>query len=1360
MPEPHVPEALIEDPLPEEAEAESSRWPEYIVGIGASAGGLEALEQLFEKMPSQTGLAFVVVQHLSPDFKSLTDVLLARRTPIPIRSVENGMQVERDAIYLLPPRREMIIAEGKLLLTDKDPGPAMTMPIDHFFRSLAQDCGKRSVAVILSGTGSDGSRGIREVHDAGGLVLVQKPETAKFDGMPNSAEKTGVVDFLLSPEEMPQVLVNHVRKAGNGKAVLHPQAEPIGQEDGMDVLFRLLRGYSGIDFSHYRPTTVLRRTERRLQMHGLLSLPEYIQRLENDPEELTALYRDLLIGVTCFFRDREAFGALETLVLPELLHRARDTEEGLRFWVAGCATGEEAYSLAILVREGLEAAHLNLPVKIFATDVHRVSLELASTGVYPEASLADMSAERRARHFHRKGDVYQVSPELRKLVVFAPHNVIKDAPFTKLDLISCRNLLIYLQPATQKKVLSLFHFGLRTGGALFLGPSESPGELGDEFEIVEGHWKIYRKRRDVRLSADLRLAIPAGQAWPRPMLPPSSVGNGSQFDGLLLGVYDVLLSKYMPPSLLVNERRELVQSFAGANRYLKHREGRYSPDILEMVDPDLRMALTGALQRTLIEFKPVAYKNIRVTLPSGEEQLVNVAVEPIRSPRTGLVHALISLEQAGKVVTAPPPQEEINRSEASREQVRSLEADLRYTKENLQAAIEEMETSNEELQATNEELLASNEELQSTNEELHSVNEELYTVNGEYQKKIAELTELTTDIENLLASTQVHTLFLDRELRIRKFTPRIAETFNLLPQDIGRRIESFTHTMDHPTLMEEIQTVLRTANPVEKQIRDLRGNWFLLRLLPYRIGLAVEGVVLTLIDIGNLKRLEVESRRMDQQLTGILKNSPNPLAIMDLEGRFLVTDQAFQEIVQGDPRGRTARDLFPGQAAEVLTAGTRQVIADQTSVQAEVVIEQESGPRTFLTILFPLQEEHGPVSGVGLIMTDVTPLKRAESRALEAVTQRDRFLAMLSHELRNPLAAILNSTSALELARKGNGMEHELVRIIDRRAQHMARLLDDLLDVARLTQNKIEIRKSIFDLGTTLDGVIEEVRSILEARRIPLVVRRPDFPLQVCGDSHRLQQIQVNLLLNAAKYTPEGGHVWYTVGREEDQAVIRVRDDGMGIAPDMLDQVFDLFVQAENSAGRAGGGIGVGLTMVRSIVQLHGGRVKACSDGPGKGSEFVVWLPLIREVVPVAQPVRSASPRSEIRVLGCNVLLVEDDHDIRDTLRSVLEHDGFRVQAAPDGPTALTLLEKGLPSVALVDLGLPGMSGFELARAIRQRYGSGGPRLVALTGYGQAADRQASREAGFDAHLTKPLKPRDLYQTLNSLLASDTSPKR
>ncbi|HEY8502931.1 MAG TPA: chemotaxis protein CheB, partial [Gemmataceae bacterium] len=564
----------------------------YVVGVGASAGGLEALEQLFSHMPEGAGAAFVVVQHLSPDFESHLDQLLRRQTRIPVRRAEDGMRVEPNAIYLIPPKKEMIIAGGKLLLTDKDPQRGLTLPIDHFFRSLAQDARRHAIGIILSGTGSDGSRGVRDVREAGGLVICQDPATAKFDGMPRSALETGAVDLVLPPAAVPGALVKYIEKSMSVEMIKEEEELAAVSDHGMGVIFQLLRSSYGIDFTSYKPNTVARRVRRRLALGHSQDLEEYAERLRHDPAELNALYRDLLIGVTRFFRDREAYARLEAEAVPELLRRGA-AEGGLRVWVAGCATGEEAYSLGILLHEQAQRAGLDFPVKIFATDVHRASLETASVGAYPEEALTEPTPERRARYFRKKADGYHVAKEVRQMIVFAPHNVLTDAPFTRLDLISCRNLLIYLRPMAQKKVLSLFHFGLRTGGYLFLGPSETPGDLADEFDPVDAHWKLYRKRRDVRLSMDLRLPAPAGAALPgrRP------AGGGeprADTDGSLLATYDLLLNRFMPTAILVDETFRLVHTFGGAERFLRLRGGRPSTNVLDMVDEDLRTALSGA----------------------------------------------------------------------------------------------------------------------------------------------------------------------------------------------------------------------------------------------------------------------------------------------------------------------------------------------------------------------------------------------------------------------------------------------------------------------------------------------------------------------------------------------------------------------------------------------------------------------------------------------------------------------------------------------------------------------------------------------------------------------------------------------
>ncbi len=1312
--------------------------PPLVVGIGASAGGLEALEKLFEAMPADTGMVFVVIQHLSPDFKSLTDTLLARRTAIPIRQAENGKPVEPNVCYLLPPKKDMILSDGKLLLTDKEPAPTVALPIDRFLRSIAQDVGDRAVAVILSGTGSDGSRGVRDVQAAGGLVIAQAPESAKFDGMPKSAVATGAVDYSLPPEKIPVALLRHARHPGHRELPDEPVGGPLPA--GMDAIFGLLRDTSGIDFTSYKPETIGRRIERRMGMLDVPTVEEYADRLVVDPAEVNLLYKDLLIGVTRFFRDPDAFERLGREVLPRLFS-SLGRDDDFRVWVAACATGEEAYTMGIVIQECLDTLPRSAPVKIFATDAHRASLDVAGAGVYPADSLAAMTPARRERFFVTKGDGFQVAPDLRKAVVFAQHNVLKDAPFTRLDLIVCRNLLIYFLPPAQKKVLSLFHFGLKTGGALFLGPSEGPGDLADEFDTVNSRWKVYRKRRDVRLPTNIRLPVP---------LAPHTLGSTGERpagiaapppDAPLTAVLDMLLDECLTPTILVNDRRQVVRTFAGASRFLDLRDGWFSADVLDAVRPELRPVFAGALPRALGENIPVTFKGLPVRLPDGD-RVIDVRVKPVQARRSADTYALITLTETG-APTVPATAREMDLGEASREQVLSLEADLRSAKESLQATIEELETSNEELQATNEELTASNEELQSTNEELHSVNEELYTVNGEYQKKIEELTELSADVENLLASTEVHTVFLDRDLCVRKFTPKVADAFHLLPQDVGRRIDHFTHTIDHPHLLEDLQGVLATAAPVERQVRDRRGHWYLLRVLPYRAAGAVAGVVLTLIDIARIKQAEADARRKDEQLAGILRNSPNWVFMKDVHGKYLLADEAFKRLVGCDPVGKSAHDLFPRAVADTLIAQDARVLQTEAADETEVVIPHPDGPHTYLSIMFPIRDEGGAVSGLGGIRTDVTALKRAEQDAREAVAQRDRFLAVLSHELRNPLAAVVNATAVI--SRFGPGSPHaaDWFGVIARRTLHMARLLDDLLDVARIAQNKIEVRKEVFDLGATLGDVLEEVRQAFAERRLRLTVARPTGPLPVHGDPTRLQQIQVNLLTNAAKYTPDGGEVLYSLGAEAGEAVVRVRDTGVGMSADLLARAFDLFVQADNTLDRSDGGMGVGLTLVRAIVELHGGRVTAHSDGPGTGSEFVVRLPLAGTAAPPTPRPGATDPATPRRVL-----VVEDDPDIRESLRAILALDGHAVVAAGDGQAALVALERGpTPDVALVDIGIPGMSGYELARRIRAMTNDR-LRLVALTGYGRPGDRDAAFAAGFDAHLTKPFHPHDLDSVL------------
>jgi two-component system CheB/CheR fusion protein len=1465
----------------------------HIVGVGASAGGLESLERFFTHIPPDSGMAFIVLQHLSPDFKSFMNELLSRRTAMAIVQAEHEMLVEPNTVYLLPPMKEMIIRRRRLLLNDRDPRSGLTLPIDMFLRSLAQDAGERAIAVILSGSGSDGSRGVQEISHAGGTVFCESPESAQFNGMPLSAMRTGNVDHVLPPDQIASTLVS-LTSTDAGAA----PAMPATEERGVAGILRLLRDEYGIDFSHYRASTVTRRIERRLALNRALDIDAYVEQLRGDPGELSSLYEDLLIGVTRFFRDDPAFDVLEHRIIPEIVERT-DTDDQIRVWVPGCATGQEPYSIAMLLHERLSARRRPFNVKILASDVHKASLEVAGAGIYAPEQVDGIGADRLERYFTLKPEGYQVAQVLRECVVFAPHNIIRDAPFTKVDLVSCRNLLIYLQPHAQKTVLTLFHFSLKPGGFLFLGSSESPGSLADEFDTVNEHAKIYRKRRDVGLPRDFKLPLPRSGAMPRTR--PPAAPRPSGINPQLLAVYDRLLDRFMPPSFLLDEHGHLVDSFGGVESLLRIKPRRPSQNLLDMVDENLRAVLSGALHRVRHDGESVRYP--AVSLP-GHQRTFAVVAEPLRDSRGALTHVLCSLADAdtadAQVLVPPftdvptrvdhdPLQDQASLHQLSHDRVEALEEELAYTKEHLQAAVQEHEASSEELQATNEELIAANEELQSTNEELHSVNEEMYTVNAEYQKKNVELQQLNDDMEHLLNGTDVATLFLDRQLCIRRFTPRIAETFRVLPQDIGRPIHTFTHDLLHSSLISDIDRVLHEGLAREAQVWDKRQRCLFLRILPYRARsresrepsgsaapdrtFAPDGVVLTLTDISPLE----QARAKLAQLSAIVESSDDAIIGKTLDGIITTWNRGAARLygyTAEEAIGRHASFLYPpGHKEEIDTilrqaqerpverletqrlrkdgrvvdvsvtfspiydsdhsiigiSGISRDITQLVRARQEIAEREErirllldstaeaiygidlSGACIFCNsacarllgyhspaaligkqlhplihhtkadgtpyapeqsvifeamrhregahvddevlwradgTFFPAEYwshpifRNGEVIGAVVTFLDVTERRRAEQEIHDAVRRREQFLAMLSHELRNPLSAILSATRVLDTADWTDQACHEAGQVVTRQANHMARLLDDLLDVARITRGRIVLRKESIDLRSTAYPAIEALGPLIAERGTQLVTNIGDEPVPVFGDPTRLQQIQANLLSNACKYSMPGGCVVFELRREGDDAMIRVSDNGKGIDREMLPKIFDLFVQGQPTLDRSDGGLGIGLTLLKSLVDLHDGRVQAESDGPGRGSVFTVWLPL--EAAQASGDDTSAKRWPKVRT----VVLVEDQPDARRMMQLLLESQGITVFAAENGVDGLTLMERIDPDLALIDLGLPIMSGFDLARQARRNPRHRQTRIVALSGYGQESDVQAALEAGFDEHVTKPLDPIRLEQLL------------
>ncbi len=1455
-----------------------------IVGIGASAGGLESLERFFAVMPAEPGMAFVIIQHLSPDFRSMMNELLSRHSQIPVQTVEHDTPIRANQIYLLPPRKEMTIESGRLLLADKDSSRAMTLPIDLFFHSLATEAGSQAVAVVLSGSGTDGSRGISEIKRKGGKVLTESAESAKFTGMPLSALATGLVDFTGTPAELANYLAGGQSTPGNGQN----NADKTISELPTDGILHLLRSQYGLDFSLYKRTTVHRRILRRMAVCETDSLGDYLDRLRIDSNELTLLYNDLLIGVTSFFRDPEAFDILEERVIPDLLDGVPPSEE-IRLWVAGCATGEEAYSLAILLFELLSNADRPVNFKILATDVHRESLELGSMGIYSEEQLLHVNTHRRDRFFTRLADNrYQISTDLRQRIVFAPHNATQDAPFTKMHLITCRNLLIYLTPDAQKTVLSLFHFGLAPSGILFLGSSETTGVFAHEFDTIDEHWKIYRKRRNVRLLDPLRLPI-ARKAIGHTTRTLTSNRSPSMADPpQLLAVYDQLLDRFMPPGFLIDERHMLIDSFNGAERYLSIKRRRPSNSIHELLVDDLRIAVTSALQRALGGGNKIRYTGIPVEFPENKA-LVAIVAEALAVPRGGK-HILITIEEQHDLKPALDSNNiedsfSTSRDQAAEHSYNVMKSELAYTRESLQSVIEEHQTSNEELQAANEELVASNEELQSTNEELHSVNEELYTVNSEYQKKILELRELNNDMQHLLEGLDIGILFLDRKLRIRKFTPRMADIFHIRPGDTGRNIQHFSHELQRPTLLEELERVIGDGKTVEDEVCDRSGTTFFLRIIPYRPfsdpdgGMdserslpvesrrePVEGVMLSLTDISTLDH----ARARIQQLSAIVESSNDAIFRKDLDGVITTWNQGATRLygyTADEIIGRNVRVLAPpglesqvdifmasirrgdrvdavetirahknGQLLDISVTISPIVNRDNVITGASVIArditalkktqrelqEREARIRLLLdstaeaiygvdphgTCTFcnpacvkmlgynspeeligqrihqlihhtqrdgtaypeeecPIQRvlktgieaysdsevlfradgssfpveywshpirRNGVIEGAVVTFLDATLRKKTEEELRVSAERREHFLAMLSHELRNPLSAVLSAANLMQVESQNAETLEKARSVIERQSGHMARLLDDLLDVARITRGGIELCREDMDLHDPIQLALEAVEPLLSLKKTCLLLEVEDGPLPVRGDRARLQQVVGNLLTNAIKYSHEGSRVILSAQTDGDRIVISVKDHGFGISAELLPKIFELFVQNEQGLARSDGGLGVGLALVRQLVEMHSGSVEAHSDGENKGSEFRVILPR-HEFMPKELDKGSPEP-------GANpgrIVIVEDQDDAREILQHLLKAKGYTVFEAKNGEEAVEVIERVKPDMALIDIGLPALDGFAVAKRLRQNRSLDDVVLVALTGYGTATDIEAARQAGFNEHLTKPV---------------------
>ena len=883
-----------------------------IVGIGASAGGLAAFQAFFSGIPSDTrpGMAFVLVQHLAPDHKSILGELIQHHTPLQVFEVADGMTVQPNCIYIIPPNRDMAFLNGALHLLEPTAPHGHRLPIDFFFRSLAQDQHERAICIVLTGAGSDGTLGVRAIKSEGGMVMAQRLDSAEYDGMPRSAIATGLVDYELSPVEMPAQLIAYAAYAFGKSPRLAATLAP-GIENVLQKIFVLVRAQTGHDFSQYKPSTLHRRIERRMAVHQIEAIDGYVKYLQQTPAEVEALFRDLMIGVTRFFRDPEAFQVLEQDIIPRLF-AGKPAGAVIRVWSPGCSTGEEAYSIAILLLEHMQALKQNYTVQVFATDIDSQAIATARAGRYPASIATDLSAQRLAHFFTAEadGNAYRIHKGLRDMLVFSEQDVIKDPPFSKLDLISCRNLLIYMGSELQRKLIALFHYALNPGGLLFLGTSESVGESGDLFGVLDRKAKLYQRKdaiRGARQTAMDRLLLPVtkgGTAHPRSVRTPSAKQPLREL------TEQALLQQLAPVAALVNGQGDILYLHGRTGLYLELAPGEAGiNNILKMAREGLRRDLTIALHKAARTAEIVQCPDLRVKT-NGHYTPVNLSIYTLASDAAApsgallylviLAEAHIDLEQAqedalsviaGMENPDDPAEGADPRIAALRQELRAKEEYLQTTNEELETANENLKSSNEEMQSVNEELQSANEELETSREELQSVNEELITVNAELQTKVTDLSRANNDMNNLLAGSGVGTVFVDHQLRILRFTPEARAIINLIQGDEGRPVAHLvSNLVGYDRLVADVQVVLDSLIPKEVDVETTAGKWYTMRILPYRtLDNVIEGAVLTFVDITEMVRTREALQKANEvlRLAVVVRDAHDAITVQDLDGRML-----------------------------------------------------------------------------------------------------------------------------------------------------------------------------------------------------------------------------------------------------------------------------------------------------------------------------------------------------------------------------------------------------------------------------------------------------------------------------------------
>ena len=1173
-----------------------------IIGIGTSAGGLDAIKTFLKDIPSDCRHSFVIIQHLASDYKSLMPELLSRVSPLPVEEVKVSTLVEQGFVYLIPPANNLILKKGKLELIPKSNRRTLNLPIDIFFNSLSDELEADAIGIVLTGTGSDGTRGICSIKEKGGMVFVQDPHTSQFDGMPRSAISTGQVDYVLPIDHLVKELFFHI---DNPHSESKLERILLGDESTLNKILHVTKEVTDCDFLPYKRPTLIRRIARRLAINKCLTPRDYLNLLKENSNEAFLLCKEILIGVTKFFRDLHSWHVLAEEAIPNRIREKDPQNPIIKAWIPGCSTGEEVYTFAILLQEEVLRQGKNFQIKIFATDINKDALEVANLGYYPKSIVEEVNPEFLDKYFIENGDRYQVVPHLRKMVIFSKHDILRDPPFSKLDFVLCRNLLIYLQQPAQERVISTLHYALDLNGILMLGGSESIG-FSEGLSTLDRRNKIFINKKLTRIRKLDPLPLPSSRSSiSRPL---SVNGRRRHLQSLMVETFnEEMIEAYRALGIYIDESFDILHAIGDIRHYVELPPKGFSANLLKLIPSPLSVVISTSVRKASSKKERVLYENFSFER-NGEVEIINISVVPSVNEKTNEIEFfLITFIPKDRFVIDP---KEIKLSQPDSEHVLELEKELKNTRENLQATIEEVETSNEELQATNEELMASNEEMQSTNEELQSVNEELFTVNSEYQGKLEEVSRLNAEIENLIQSTQIGTIFLDRDMCIQKFTPAIQTQFSLKKSDIGRPLADFIgnfEAKEEHSLVKEAKKVLITSSKSEVEVKNREDRWFLRRITPYYLETNyITGVVITYTEITQQKEAYDKLRRFGTTVERVNEG----ILWIDLSGKIEYANEAAGTLLSSSQE--KLRGSYPWEFGLFQDEEAGKGLIDHLKVYSSQIIEttlvkseQESVQLEILCSYLDTEEEQYIVA----ILRDISERNKLERERrrkedLERINKElEQFTYIASHDLQEPLRSISNHSSLLldEYLDVLDEDGRKSLTYLNGATKRMSSLVRGLLDYSRVGK---DAELSQVDMNKLLEQIKGDLGQVIDEKKAKIIVS--DLPM-VQGMENSLCSLFQNLLTNALKFKHPRRNPNIRISYEENpsQYIFCVQDNGVGISPKHRDRIFRIFQRLHNNDVQ---GYGIGLAQCKRIVESHGGKIWVESQ-TGKGSKFFFTLP-------------------------------------------------------------------------------------------------------------------------------------------------------